>query len=87
MFNYLCFFHSKNFLLANRLNFINMVNIENGDLEIIYDDVKVEASNSSKDSGFSIKTPLKTLDLLNFVFQIARGMQYIHSKKVGTRSR
>ena len=77
----------KNFLLANRLNFINMVNIENGDLEIVVDDVKVEASNSSKDSGFSIKTPLKTLDLLNFVFQIARGMQYIHSKKVRSTDR
>lgn len=72
----------KNFLLANRLNFINMVNTENGELDMVYDDVKVEASNSSKDSGFSIKTPLKTLDLLNFVFQTARGMQYIHSKKV-----
>lgn len=70
------------FLQANRLNFINMVNTENGELDIVCDAVEVESSNSSKDSGFSIKTPLKTLDLLNFVFQIARGMQYIHSKKV-----
>lgn len=74
----------KNFLLANRLNFINMVNIENGEMDIAYDDVKMDESSSSKDSGFSItiKTPLKTKDLLGFIFQIARGMQYIHSKKV-----
>lgn len=78
---YCRFGNMKNFLLANRLNYINMVS-ENGDLDIVYDDVKVEASNSSKDSGFSIKTPLKTSDLLNFIFQISRGMQYIHSKKV-----
>jgi FMS-like tyrosine kinase 4 len=74
----------KNFLLANRSQFQNLVDETSGELNSngSEDLARTDLSNSSKDSGFCVRNPLNTIDLINFAFQISRGMQFIHSKRV-----
>ena len=36
----------------------------------------------SKDSGLNMQSSLNTINLINFAYQISRGMQFIHSKRL-----
>lgn len=78
----------KDYLQDQKDNFLNQINKMTGeliqDLEKEIDEDSYVNIESKTAEGFCepIEKKISTQDLVHFVYQIARGMQYIHSKKV-----
>ena len=79
----------KDFLIDCRESFENQVDEKHGEINWNPDNLNAEAERYVKVPAFgavelyrAAQSKLDTRDLLHFAFQIGRGMQYIHSKKV-----